>query len=97
MKIELDIDEEELTWEDNAALKLVRTSESLVTIEGNKEGLISLAKQLLTIAYSDEYFFVHHEAEYNTDRGYYYGNLEEGSLELSVVKSDMKGRRNVKV
>lgn len=94
MKIELYIDKE-LMWEDNAALKLCQTSESLVTIEGNKEGLISLAKHLLTIAYSDEYIFVHHEAEKNTDNGYWYGDLEEGSLELSIVKKDTSGRLKI--
>ena len=92
MKIEFDLPNQELIWEDNAALSINHPGKQLVEIVGNKEGLISLAKQLLTVAYSDQYIFVHHSAEKNTPQGYTYGDLDEGSLDLSIVKEERKGR-----
>ena len=92
MKVEFELPDGELEWEDNASLKINRTSKNLIEIDGNREGLISLAKQLLVVAYSDEYVFVHHQAEHNTPQGYMYGDLDEGSLDLSIVKSNRKGR-----
>lgn len=82
-----------MIWEDNAGLSISQPSKQLVAIVGNKEGLISLAKQLLTVAYSDQYIFVHHSAEMNTPQGYIYGDLDEGSLDLSIVKEERKGRK----
>jgi len=93
MKIEIDLSNEDLIWENNASLMINQHSKQLIVIDGNKEGLISLAKQLLTIAYSDQYIFMHHSAERNTPRGYVYGDLDEGSLDLSIVKNDRNGRK----
>lgn len=55
MKIEIDLSVQDLIWENNASLIIKKPSQRLIVIDGNKEGLISLAKQLLTIAYSDQY------------------------------------------
>ena len=93
MKVELEIPSQELFWEDNASLSIKQPSKHLVEIVGNKEGLISLAKQLLTVAYANDYIFVHHSAEINSSNGYVYGDLDEGSLELSIVKEFAKGRK----
>lgn len=93
MKIEFNLTDQELIWEDNASLSIRQPSKQLIVIDGNKEGLISLAKQLLTIAYSDQYIFVHHSAEKHTPQGYVYGDLDEGSLDLSIVKENLNGRK----
>ena len=58
----------------------------------NKNGLISLAKQLLSLAYSKEKsFYIHHWPEKRGDP-YEYGDLEEGSMEIAIIKSNKKGR-----
>ncbi len=93
MKIQIDLPDQELTWENNASLSINQPSKQLIEISGNKEGLISLAKQLLTIAYSKQYIFVHHSAEKFTPQGYIYGDLDNGSLELSIVKDERNGRK----
>ena len=93
MKVEFDLTEHELEWENNASLRINQPSKKLIEINGNREGLISLAKQLLVVAYSDEYVFVHHQAEVNTSQGYEYGDLDEGSLDLSIVKVERDGRK----
>lgn len=95
MKIELEIEEDDYTWEENSYVKVEQPSKVLMEIQANKEGLISLSKQLLSLAYStDSNFYIHHWAEIKGDanRGYFYGDLEEGSFQLSIVKVDKKGR-----
>lgn len=95
MKINFEISDENVDeWEDLAYFKVTCPSNNLVSIEANKEGLISFAKQLLAVAYSQKENFIHHWAEENTQNGYWYGNLDEGSLDLSVLKLDKIGRRN---
>ena len=93
MDILLKLKENDIEWENNAYVKIVQPSRNLMEIQANKEGLLSLAKQFLTLAYStDEDFYIHHWAEKNTPNGYIYGDLEDGSLELSVSKVSKKGR-----
>lgn len=93
MDILLGVKENDIEWEDNAYVKIVQPSRSLVEIQANKEGLLSLAKQILALAYStDEEFYIHHWPEKNTSNGYVYGDLEEGSLELSIAKVNKRGR-----
>ena len=95
MKIQFDIAENDLQWEDNAYVKVVMPSKTLVEIQANKEGLISLAKQFLTLAYSKSLCGnnIHHIAEAQTVNGYTYGDLEEGSLALSIAKVEIDGRK----
>lgn len=92
MEIKIDFTPGEIDWENNAFLKVVQSGKVLVSIEGNKEGLISLAKQLLSIAYSKENSFAHYWPEKTTANGYMYGDLEEGSSELFIQKTDHPGR-----
>lgn len=96
MNIEIDISENEIEWEDNSFLKVVQSNKSLVYIEANKEGLISLAKQLLLLAYNNEDLNIQLWSEKTTDMGYWYGDLEEGSLDLSIVKVEKAGRKLIK-
>ena len=95
MKIELDITENDIDWEDNAYIKIEQPSKSLVEIQANKEGLISLAKQLLAVAYSTEEFQIHHQPEFYNEKGYWYGDLEKDSIELYIIKQDIAGRKKV--
>lgn len=96
MKIQIDIEEDGFSWEDNSYVKVIMPSKNLLEIQANKEGLISLAKQFLTLAYSDSFGGndIHHNAEAHTENGYVYGDLEEGSLELSIGKVEKDGRKN---
>ena len=96
MKLEIDFNEKEIEWEENSFFKIEQRNSSLVSIEANKEGLISLAKQLLALAYNEENLNIFHWAEKMTDKGYWYGNLEKGSVDLSIVKIETQGRRNCK-
>lgn len=95
MKIQFDIVENDLSWEDNAFVKVVMPSKTLLEIQANKEGLISMAKQFLTLAYSESLCGknIHHVAETQSANGYIYGDLEEGSLDLSIAKVDARGRK----
>jgi hypothetical protein len=79
MKIELEFEENGIDWENNACLKIEQPSKSLMEIQANREGLISLAKQLLSLAYSTDESFdnFQHWAEL--------GTLENGSLNLSIA------------
>ena len=95
MKIEIEIEEGELIWENNAYVKVIQPSKYLTEIQANKEGLISLAKQILTLAYTtDNNFMIHHWGEIRPDSEKYhtYGDLEEGSLDLSIAKVEKQGR-----
>ena len=95
MKIQFDIAENDLPWEDNAYVKVVMPGKTLLEIQANKEGLISLAKQFMTLAYSQSLCGnnIHHIAEAQTANGYIYGDLEEGSLDLSIAKVELDGRK----
>ena len=96
MKIELEINENDLIldWEDNASLKVTQPSRVLIEIEANKEGLISLGKHLIRLAYMESSTMdIHYFTEINTDKGYFYGDLDEGSFELSIAKIEKAGRK----
>ena len=96
MKIELEIEENDYEWEENSYIKVCQPSKQLLEIQANKAGLISLAKQILTLAYAtDSTFMIHHWAEIksNLEKDYFYGDLEEGSLQLSIVKVENEGRK----
>jgi len=95
MKLELDINENDIDWEDNAYIKIMQNSKNLVSIVANKEGLVSLAKQLLAVAYSTEGLEIHHQPEINNAKGYWYGDLEKDSVELYIMKQDFVGRKKV--
>ena len=95
MKIDIEFEVDDIDWEDNAYVKIEQPSKSLMEIQANKEGLISLAKQFLSLAYSeDEKFHIHHWAikKGDSQSDYAYGDLEEGSLDLSVAKVKEQGR-----
>lgn len=96
MKIELEIEENDYEWEENSYVKVCQPSKQLLEIQANKEGLISLAKQILAVAYAtDNKFMIHHWAEIKAtaDKDYWYGDLEEGSLQLSIAKVEKQGRK----
>lgn len=96
MKIELEIAENDYEWEENSYVEVIQTSKSCVGINANKEGLISLAKQLLTVAYStDSNYMIHHwpEIKATSDKDYFYGDLEEGSLNFVITKVEKQGRK----
>lgn len=95
MEIKLDISKDELDWEDNAYIKLFQTNPNIVILEANREGLISFAKQLLALAYFNDESILNYEGEKSTPNGYCYGDLDEGSLALSVVRSDDKRGRKL--
>ena len=94
MKLLIEFNENDIEWENNAFVEIVQKNKSLISIVANREGLISLAKQFLTVAYSKEDIFIHHWPEESTDAGYAYGDLEKGSLELFVMKVEEQGRRS---
>ena len=70
----------ECIWEDNFKIKTSVPFDTL-TIEANREGLISLARHLLNLAQDDVPNGCHiHLDEYNS--------LEDGSLELIISKNE---------
>lgn len=95
MKITLEIDTADLEWEDNACLSVTQPSKNLVEIVGNQPGLITLARHILSCAYDNDnnFPYIHYEPEFTTDNGYWYGDLEKGSLELFIAKIDKDGRK----
>lgn len=69
----------EFNWEDGFAIR-VRSEMDAVVISANREGLVSLARHLQTLA--DEPGQSHfHLDEYNS--------LEKGSCELIIEKSEL--------
>lgn len=70
----------ECIWEDNFKIKTSAPFDTL-TIEANREGLISLARHLLHLAQAGVPNGCHiHLDEYNS--------LEDGSLELIISKNE---------
>ncbi|WP_217266746.1 Imm32 family immunity protein [Paenibacillus tianmuensis] len=51
-----------VVWENNFKIRAINKGDDFV-IEANKEGLVSLAKQMLSIAYNDLFsgFHIHYE------------------------------------
>ena len=74
---------------------ITQPSNKLLEIEANKEGLISLAKILFSIAYTKELPpEIHLWGETGKGKSYSYGDLDEGSLDLSIVRIKKEGRKN---
>ena len=97
MKIEFEINEDEFEyiWENNASITITQPSNKLLEIEANKEGLISLAKILFGLAYTKELPpEIHLWGETGKGESYCYGDLDEGSLDLSIVRIKKEGRKN---
>ena len=69
----------DITWEDGFSIK-VKVDSGTVIISANKEGLLSLAKQLTTLAEALPGNHIHYD-EYNS--------LEEGSAEMIIVNSNL--------
>lgn len=86
MKIELEIEDYnkesgvQLKWEQGFIIE-VKNKDKEIVIAGNKEGLISLARHLLTLA-QDE---VKEEMHIHLDE---YNSLEENSIDLIIQKID---------
>ena len=70
----------ECVWEENF---MIKTSAPLdiLTIEANRDGLISLARHLLHLAQDD----VPNGSHFHFDE---YNSLEDGSLELIIAKNE---------
>lgn len=69
----------QFNWEENFAIKVIKEDGEII-ISANNEGLISLARHLLTLAQNEVPVGTHiHLDEYNS--------LEEGSVDLTIVKS----------
>ena len=67
-------------WEENFKIKTSAPFDAL-TIEANREGLISLARHLLHLAQEE----VPNGSHFHLDE---FNSLEEGSLELIISKND---------
>lgn len=67
----------EIEWVDGFIIKVEADCEK-ITIQANKEGLVSLANQLLELANSSPGSHIHYD-EYNS--------LEEGSPEMIIAKT----------
>ena len=70
----------ECVWEENFKIKTSAPFDAL-TIEANREGLISLARHLLHLAQDD----VPNGCHFHLDE---YNSLEDGSLELIISKNE---------
>ena len=69
----------ECVWEENFKIETSAPFDTL-TIEANREGLISLARHLLLLAQND----VPNGCHFHLDE---YNSLEDGSLELIISKN----------
>jgi len=80
----------ELEWEENSQIKLVQRNKELIEIVANKAGLRSLAKQLLAFADMEEEYSHHYQPALGDSKGgyRYYGDLEEGSVELCISRQE---------
>ena len=71
-------------WLDNSYVKVEQQNKQLTTITGNKEGLLSLARQLEAFALGADSCVCYEP---------WPGDLEEGSVTLEIIKPDCSGRR----
>ena len=71
-------------WLDNSYVKVEQTNKQLTTITGNKEGLLSLARQLEAFALGADSCVCYEP---------WPGDLEDGSVTLEIINSDCSGRR----
>jgi len=69
----------DITWEDGFSIK-VKVDSGTVIISANKEGLLSLAKQLTTLADALPGNHIHYDED---------NSLEEGSAEMIIVNSNL--------
>ena len=65
-----------IEWEDGFTIK-VKVDDGAVVVRANKEGLLSLARQLMALADTDAGCHIHYD-EHNS--------LEEGSAEMIIEK-----------
>lgn len=73
----------EYDWEPNSYIKVSQQSKTLVLISANKEGLISLANQLLILANSQNSSILYEP---------WPGDLENGSIGIELEKIICDGR-----
>ena len=67
----------EINWEDGFTIKVSVEDGGTVVISANKEGLLSLARQLTDLANEETGCHIHYDA---------YNSLEDGSSELIIEK-----------
>ena len=68
----------EIEWAEGFEIR-VKVDREAVIIEANKEGMLSLAKQLIALAEAEPGQHIHYD-EYNS--------LEEGSTEMIIVRAE---------
>ena len=69
----------EVEWVEGFEIKVTIDDDGTVVIDANKEGLLSLAKQLTAMAENVPGTHIHYDA---------YNSLEEGSTELIITKTE---------
>ena len=69
----------EVEWVEGFEIKVTIDDDGTVVIDANKEGLLSLAKQLTAMAENAPGTHIHYDA---------YNSLEEGSTELIITKTE---------
>ena len=74
----------EFDWLDDSYVKLQKLGLQAIELRANRAGLLSLARQLITLADAD-----FDSVFYDTDPG----DLEAGSLRLQITRLDCPGRR----
>ena len=68
----------DIAWEDGYTIKVSKNDENSVLISANREGLLSLARQLKALADEGTGSHIHYD-EYNS--------LEDGSSDLIIERS----------
>ena len=68
----------DIAWEDGYTIKVSKNDENSVLISANREGLLSLARQLMALADEGTGSHIHYD-EYNS--------LEDGSVEMIIEKT----------
>ena len=66
----------DIEWEDGFTIK-VKVDDGAVVVRANKEGLLSLARQLMALADSDAGCHIHYDE---------HKSLEEGSAEMIIER-----------
>lgn len=77
-------DSTEFDWLDDSFVKLQKLGLQTIELQANRNGLLSLARQLMALAEAD-----FDRVFYDTDPG----DLEAGSLRLQITRLDCPGRR----
>lgn len=77
-------DSTEFDWLDDSYVKLQKLGLQTIELQANRAGLLSLGRQLMTLAEAD-----FDSVFYDTDPG----DLEAGSLCLQITRLDCPGRR----